>query len=90
MNATKPDRRSTRPEASEPANTQIARAEAELQAALETPLLPARRRPLRTWLRSIRQLLVCGEFISPIGGPRAKDSSPALMAGEICLRRRVV
>jgi hypothetical protein len=31
----------------------------------------------------MRQLLACGERIFPFGGPRARDSSPALMTGEI-------
>ena len=31
----------------------------------------------------MRQLLVHGEFISSIGDPRGKDSSPALTLGEV-------
>lgn len=47
-------------------------AEAELLAVRARPLPPPpeHRLPLRTWIRSGRQLLVFGGFISPSSGPR--------------------
>jgi hypothetical protein len=88
MNATKPDRRSRGPKPANPPTLRSRAPSPSLQAVLETLLLHVRH--VRTWLRSMRQLLVCGECISPIGGPRATDFlTRAHGWRDLGLRRRV-